>query len=163
MKQNRILIIGGVAAGAKAAARARRRDPGAEITIVESGRLVSYAGCGMPYFIEGQVKELNELMATPVGVIRDGAFFQNVKDVRVLTQTRAERIERVRKTVTIVSSDTGQKRELPYDKLVLATGGVPAEPALEGANLGNVFRLNRPEDALAIRQAVDSGQVKRAV
>lgn len=163
MKQNRILIIGGVATGAKTAARARRRDPGAEITIVEGGRFLSYAGCGMPYFIEGQVKDFKELMATPVGVIRDETFFQNVKNVRVLSQTRAEHIDRGRKTVAVVNVQTGQRSEVPYDKLVLATGGLPAEPRLEGASLRNVFRLNCPDDALAIRQTVDLGQVKRAV
>ena len=73
-----------------AAARARRRDPHADITIVERGRLLSYAGCGMPYYIQGQVRDFHELMSTPVGVIRDGTFFQNVKDIRVLNQTLAE-------------------------------------------------------------------------
>ena len=121
MMQNRILIIGGVATGAKAAARARRRDPHAKITIVERGRLLSYAGCGMPYYIQGHVRDFHELMSTPAGVIRDGAFFQNVKDIRVLNRTLGERIDRTRKTVSVVNVATGEKAELPYDKLVLAT------------------------------------------
>ena len=159
MKDNRILIIGGVATGAKAAARARRREPHAEITIVERGRLLSYAGCGMPYFIQGQVRDFHELMSTPVGVIRAGTFFQTVKDIRVLNQTQAEKIDRAGKTVSVVNVATGEKAELPYDKLVLATGGIPVEPRLEGANLNRVFRLNLPDDALAIREAVEHGQV----
>lgn len=163
LKQNRILIIGGVATGAKAAARARRRDPHAEITIVERGRLLSYAGCGMPYYIQGQVRDFHELMSTPVGVVRDGTFFQNVKDIRVLNQTLAEKIDRARKTVSVVSAASGAKAELPYDKLVLAMGGAPVEPRLEGAQLKGVFRLNAPDDALAIREAVEQGNVKRAV
>ena len=163
MKPTRILIIGGVAAGAKAAARARRRDPHADITIVERGRLLSYAGCGMPYYIQGQVHDFHDLMSTPVGVIRDGTFFQNVKDIRVLNQTLAEKIDRARKTVSVVNVATGEKSELPYDKLVLATGGIPVEPRLEGANLNRVFRLNSPDDALAIREATEHGGVKRAV
>jgi NADPH-dependent 2,4-dienoyl-CoA reductase/sulfur reductase-like enzyme/rhodanese-related sulfurtransferase len=163
MKPNRILIIGGVATGAKAAARARRRDPHAEITIVERGRLLSYAGCGMPYYIQGQVRDFHELMSTPVGVIRDGTFFQNVKDIRVLNQTLAEKMDRTRKTVSVVNVATGEKAELPYDKLVLATGGLPVEPRLEGGNLNRVFRLNLPEDALTIREATEHGNVKRAV
>ncbi len=163
MNPNRILIIGGVATGAKAAARARRRDPHAEITIVERGRLLSYAGCGMPYYIQGQVHDFHELMSTPVGVIRDGTFFQNVKDIRVRNQTLAEKIDRARKTVSVVHVATGEKAELPYDKLVLATGGIPIEPRLEGTNLNRVFRLNLPDDALAIREAIDHGNVKRAV
>lgn len=163
MKQNRILIIGGVATGAKAAARSRRRDPHAEITIVERGRLLSYAGCGMPYYIQGQVRDFHELMSTPVGVIRDGTFFQNVKDVRVLNQTLAETIDRAGKTVGVVNVATGEKTDLPYNKLVLATGGIPVEPRLEGTNLNRVFRLNLPDDALAIREATEHGNVKRAV
>ncbi len=163
MKPNRILVIGGVATGAKAAARARRRDPRADITIVERGRLLSYAGCGMPYYIQGQVHDFHELMSTPVGVIRDGTFFQNVKAIRVLNQTLAETIDRTRKVVTAVNVATGEKTELPYDKLVLATGGIPVEPRLEGANLNRVFRLNLPDDALAIREATEHGDIKRAV
>ena len=163
MKSNRILIIGGVAAGAKAAARARRRDPHADITIVERGRLLSYAGCGMPYYIQGLVHDFHELMSTPVGVIRDGTFFQNVKAIRVLNQTLAEKIDRARKTVSVVKVTTGERAELSYDKLVLATGGVPVEPRMDGANLNRVFRLNAPDDALAIREAVDHGTVQRAV
>lgn len=163
MKPNRILIIGGVATGAKAAARARRRDPHAEITIVERGRFLSYAGCGMPYYIQGQVADFHELMSTPVGVIRDGAFFQNVKDVRVLNQTLAERIDRAGKQVQVIQVASGEKTALPYDKLVLATGGIPLEPRIEGTNLNHVFRLNLPDDALAIREAVEHGKVQRAV
>jgi len=163
MKPKRILIIGGVATGAKAAARARRRDPHADITIIERGRLLSYAGCGMPYYIQGQVHDFHELMSTPVGVIRDGSFFQNVKAIRVLNQTLAEKINRTGRTVDIVNITTGEKATLPYDKLVLATGGIPVEPRIEGANLNRVFRLNLPDDALAIREAVDHGKIKRAV
>ena len=163
MKPTRILIIGGVAAGAKAAARARRRDPHADITLVERGRLLSYAGCGMPYYIQGQVHDFHELMSTPVGVIRDGTFFQNVKAIRVLNQTLAEKIDRAGKTLNTVNVATGEKTDLPYDKLVLATGGIPVEPRMEGADLNRVFRLNSPDDALAIREATEHGNVKRAV
>lgn len=163
MKKNRILIIGGVATGGKAAARARRRDPNAEITIVERGRFLSYAGCGMPYYIQGQVPDFHELMSTPVGVIRDGAFFQNVKDIRVLNLTLAEKIDRAGKQVQVIQVASGEKKALPYDKLVLATGGIPLEPRIEGTNLNHVFRLNLPDDALAIREAVEPGRIKRAV
>ena len=163
MKPTRILIIGGVAAGAKAAARARRRNPHADITLVERGRLLSYAGCGMPYYIQGQVHDFHELMSTPVGVIRDGTFFQNVKAIRVLNQTLAEKIDRAGKTLNTVNVATGEKTDLPYDKLVLATGGIPVEPRMEGADLNRVFRLNSPDDALAIREATEHGNVKRAV
>ncbi|MCG3146926.1 MAG: Coenzyme A disulfide reductase [Verrucomicrobiae bacterium] len=163
MTTNRILVIGGVATGAKAAARARRRDPNAEITIVERGRFLSYAGCGMPYYIQGEVHDFHELMSTPAGVIRDAAFFQNVKDIRVLNQTLAEKIDRAGKKVTVVNTVTGARQDLPYDKLVIATGGVPVEPRIEDTNLNRVFRLNLPDDALAMREAVEHAGIKRAV
>ena len=71
----KVVVIGGVAAGPKAAARFRRLDPTAEITIVEQGDLVSYAGCGTPYYIKGDIHEFNELIETPVGTPRDAVFF----------------------------------------------------------------------------------------
>jgi len=163
MNPHRILVIGGVATGAKAAARARRRDPNAEITIAERGRFLSYAGCGMPYYIQGEVHDFHELMSTPTGVIRDATFFQNVKDIRVLNQTLAEKIDRVGKKVTVVNTVTGERQELPYDKLVIATGGVPVEPRIEGTNLNRVFRLNLPDDALAMRETVEHAGIKHAV
>lgn len=158
----RILVIGGVAAGPKAAARARRLAPEAEITIVERGTLLSYAGCGMPYFIEGKIKEIRDLVCTPVGVPRDVVFFDRVKNIRVLNQTLALSIDRQAKTVEVVKTDTNEHQVLPYDKLVLATGGLPIVPPIEGVQLQRVFRLNHPDDVVAIRQALTSGQVQRA-
>lgn len=154
MPTRRILIIGGVAAGPKAAARARRRDPQAEITILEQGEFVSFAGCGLPYLIGGQVAEARELMCTPVGVVRDAAFFQNVKNIRVLTRTRAVAIDRASKTVTARQLDSGQVLVFPYDKLVLATGSRPVKPALPGADLAGVHTLRSIPDALAIKDAL---------
>ena len=113
--------------------------------------------------IQGEVRDFHELMSTPAGVIRDATFFQNVKDVRVLNQTLAESIDRAAKQVRVVNVVTGEKQDLPYDTLVLATGAVPVEPRFEGTNLNRVFRLNLPDDALAIREAVDHGALERAV
>jgi NADPH-dependent 2,4-dienoyl-CoA reductase/sulfur reductase-like enzyme len=86
MKQNRVLIIGGVATGAKAAARARRRDPHAEITIVERGRLLSYAGCGMPYYIQGQVRDFD---LSEVGLLK-GESPATSENVQRVTDQAAE-------------------------------------------------------------------------
>jgi NADPH-dependent 2,4-dienoyl-CoA reductase/sulfur reductase-like enzyme/rhodanese-related sulfurtransferase len=163
MSAKKILVIGGVAAGPKAAARARRRDPHAEITIVERGELLSYAGCGMPYFIEGKIRDPKDLTTTPDGVPRDQAFFRKVKNIKVLNRTLATAINRREKTVEVVDPPTGQKTTLPYDKLVLATGGLPVEPPVEGLELNNVFRLNHPDHAFAILNAVTSGEVEKAV
>ena len=91
---NRIVVIGGVACGPKAAARARRLDPTADITIIERGDLLSYAGCGMPYYIQGEIESTDELMSTPAGAVRDAAFFKNVKAIHCMSRTLAERIDR---------------------------------------------------------------------
>lgn len=162
MSTCRIVIIGGVATGPKAAARARRRDPGAQITIVERSELISYSGCGMPFYVSGLVKDIGQLACTPVGVPRDPAFFLSTKNVLVLNRTEALAIDRANKRVLIRSLETGQEQYLPYDKLVIATGGLPVVPPIPGLELEGVYRLNHPDDAVAIRQAIASGQVKRA-
>ncbi len=157
MTTNRIVIIGGVACGPKAAARARRRDPSADITIIERGDLLSYAGCGMPYYIQGQVETMDELMMTPAGALRDEAFFKGVKAINVMSRTLAERIDRERKVVEVVSLETAVRHEVPYDKLVLATGADAAVPPCSGVDLKGIFRLNHPYDAEGIRKAISDG------
>jgi len=128
----KIVVIGGVAAGPKAAARARRLDPGAEITIVEREELLSYAGCGLPYYISGMVENRNDLMATPIGVLRDPGFFAKIKGIRVLNRTEAVAIDRANHQIEVRSKGAAQTEWLPYDKLILATG---AEPATSTAGL----------------------------
>lgn len=156
----KIVVIGGVAAGPKAAARARRRDPNAEITIIEKGELFSYAGCGMPYYIEGVVHDVKELMCTPVGVVRDASFFRKVKDIEVLGMTEAVKIDRSSKKVAVKTLETGKISDLKYDALVLATGAYPTPLPIEGIHLGRVHHLNRPEDAHSIRSALEQGAKK---
>lgn len=151
----KIVIIGGVAAGPKVAARARRLDPEAEITIVERGRLVSYAGCGMPFYLAGQIKDYNELFTTPYGVKRDEDFFLSERNVRVLTLTEAVAVDRKKKEVRVVDLADNKEFLLPYDRLVLATGSEPVVPPLEGINLKGVHRLNRPEDVLKIKEELE--------
>jgi NADPH-dependent 2,4-dienoyl-CoA reductase/sulfur reductase-like enzyme/rhodanese-related sulfurtransferase len=159
----KVVVIGGVATGPKAAARLRRLDPTAEITIVERDDLVSYAGCGTPYYIKGDIAEFGDLIETPVGTPRDAVFFRKVKDIRVLVRTLAQKIDRDTKVVSVVRMDTGEQQDLPYDKLVLATGGTPFLPPIPGIDLKHVFTLRSPHDASAIRDAIDSGRAKRAV
>ena len=125
--------------------------------------LVSYAGCGTPYYIKGDIAEFGELIETPVGTPRDAVFFRNVKDIAVLTRTLAESIDRERKVVSVVDLETSKRKELPYDKLVLATGGTPIRPPIPGVDLGHVYTLRSPHDGRAIRDAIESGRVKRAV
>jgi len=157
----KIVIIGGVAAGPKAAARARRRDPNAEIIIIEKGKLLSYAGCGMPYFISGDVPDCNALICTPAGTVRNAVFFQNVKDIKALTQTFAESIDRENKRVNIVSLETQEHSYISYDKLVIATGSTHFRPPLQGSELYRIFALGHPDDAIAIHETARSEDVKK--
>ncbi|SMB99634.1 NADPH-dependent 2,4-dienoyl-CoA reductase, sulfur reductase [Thermanaeromonas toyohensis ToBE] len=159
----KIVIIGGVATGPKAAARARRLDPEAEITLVEQGSFLSYAGCGMPYYIAGVVKEMEELMCTPAGVVRDAAYFKGIKGINVLTRTRALSIDRQAKEVRVMNLETGEVKTLPYDKLILATGSTPVRPPIPGLDLGRVYTLGNLEEAAAIRDALASGRVEKVV
>ena len=157
----KIVIIGGVATGPKAASRARRRDPNAEIIMIEKGRLLSYAGCGMPYFISGDIPDCNELMCTPAGIVRNSVFFQNVKDIKALTRTFAESIDRENKKVNIVNLETQEHSSISYDKLVLATGSVHFRPPIEGSDLHRIFVLGHPDDAIAIHETARSKDVNK--
>ena len=162
-KKIKVVVIGGVAVGPKTAARLRRLNPEAEITIVEKGKVLSYAGCGMPYYVSGDVAESKNLMDTPAGVIRDSLFFLNVKGITVLDHTLAEKIDRKAKTVSVVHLETGESKTLPFDKLVLATGGSPIELPIQGKELNHVFRMWQPEDALSIREFIHGKKPKKAV
>jgi NADPH-dependent 2,4-dienoyl-CoA reductase/sulfur reductase-like enzyme/rhodanese-related sulfurtransferase len=148
----KILIVGGVAAGPKVAAKIMRLNPAAEVTVLEKGKFLSYAGCGLPYYVSGQVKEQKELMSTPVGVVRDVPFFQKVKNVKVLNETEALEIDRTRKRVRARQKGQAEDVWLDYDKLVLATGAKPIVPPLPNVQLGNIFTLHGVHDAEAIKE-----------
>lgn len=151
----KILIIGGVAAGATAAARARRLDENAEITIVEKGPFVSFANCGLPYFISGDIKRRAKLLLqTPEGFL--GRY-----NVNVLINTEATEIKRNEKKVVVQGAD-GIK-ELSYDKLILAQGGSPIIPDIEGINSEHVFKLWTIPDMDRIHKYIEQNTPKNAV
>ena len=108
-KMKKIVVIGGVAVGLKAASKARRNDPEAQITVVERGEIVSYGACGMPYFVAAEVDQVNELMKTPTGVLRTPAYFKSIKNIEVLPQTEALKIDRQAKTVLVKNLVTGEE------------------------------------------------------
>ncbi len=156
MSATRIVIIGGVAAGPKTAARARRLDPGADITIIERDKYISYAGCGMPFYLAGSVREFGQLFTTAYGVTRDENYFRREKGVRVLTGHEALEIDRKKKEVIGKNLNTGEEFIIPYEKLVIATGSSPLIPPIEGIGLKGVFRLNHPEDARGIKESIEN-------
>jgi len=162
-ERKRIIIIGGVAAGPKAAAKARRTDPTAEITIVERGVFLAYAGCGLPFYISGQVAEQKDLMTSAIGESRDPEFFKLIKDIRVLSPAEAVAIDRERKEVEIRRLRTESSERLPYDKLILATGSSSVLPKLKGLQKKNVFTLYGVEDAEGLKRQLTAEEAKDAV
>ena len=159
----RVVVVGGVSAGAKAAARIARLDPDAEVTVVEKGQFLSYAGCGLPYYISGTVQEQRALLSSPLGDVRDSSFFHALKNVRTLDQTEATEIDRAGRTVRIRRLTDGTETELRYDNLVLATGARAAIPRFEGTDLDGVYTLHGVEDAEAIRGRLRDPQAKEVV
>ncbi len=145
----KIVIVGGVAAGPKVAAKIMRNSPDVQVTVVEKGEFLSYAGCGLPYYVSGVVKEQQELMSTPVGVVRDAAFFQKVKNFTARNHTEAIAINKEKKTITIKSEQV--EEELAYDDLVLCTGASPVIPPIPGRELEGVYKLHGVEDAEGIK------------
>lgn len=153
-----IVIIGGMACGPKTAARARRRDPNARITIVEQGPTVSEGTCGLPYYMGGRIQNEKALL------IRTPQQFKEGSNVDILGWTRATKIDRKARKVEMVDVNTGATSSLPYDRLVIATGAVPFVPAgLKGASLEGVFTLTKVADANRIIAALASNNAKKAV
>jgi len=159
----KILIIGGVAAGPKTACRAKRLMPDAEVTIIDQDNLISYGGCGIPYFVSGDVSDEKELRNTSFHMTRDEAFFMRAKGVRALTKTRALTIDRKAKCVQVENLASGIRENIPYDNLVLATGAKPNVLPIPGADLDGVFTISDLHQAIAIKDRIARGEVGRAV
>ncbi len=154
------VIIGGVAAGMKTAARLRRRDPEANIIVLERGPSLSYGACGFPYYISGEVKSFKVFDHIPQGLPRDAAFFKNTKGIDARTGCNVTAIDRKNKTVAY--EENGLQKTLPYDYLVLGTGATPVKLNLPGADLKGIHSFWFPWDVLAVEEEIKSGQVKEA-
>ncbi len=159
----RVVIIGGVACGTKAACRLRRLDPDVEITVIEKGDLVSYGACGLPYYVEGAFDDIQELVNTPIGVPRTPPFFKNAKGVDVQLGKEALQINRDNKTITVKVLEDGSTTDLPYDTLVLAVGGAPVRPPIDGLGLENLWFMTHPNDAEGLLKEMSAQRFKRAV
>lgn len=159
----RVLIIGGVACGPKTAARLRRLLPEADITMIERDSLVSYGACGLPYYVEGEFHNIKELTHTQVGLPRTPVFFDKTKGFKVLTRTEALAINRADKSVRVKNLDTDDESDLPYDKLVLATGGFAFKPPIPGIDLKNIWFMTHPEDARTLVEEIEARGFEKAV
>ena len=159
----RVVIVGAVALGPKAACRLKRLLPEADVTVVDQDRFVSYGGCGIPYYLSEDVLDETALMKTSFHVLRDPLFFQQAKGVKVLPRTRALALDREGRSVRIRDLDSGEERDLPYDRLILGTGSVPIIPPVPGADLENVFAVSNLQNALDIKRTIIGQDVTSAV
>ncbi|MGC8872010.1 MAG: FAD-dependent oxidoreductase [Caldimicrobium sp.] len=156
-----VVVIGANTCGAKAACRVKRLNPKVEVILIDKDDLISYGACGIPYFVSGDVPNENALRETPYHVVRDENFFRNVKELTVLTKTLAEEIDRKRKTVRVRYLDSGKIEEIPYDKLVIATGSKPRILNLPGIDLEGVYSLSNLHKAIEIKEKIAKGEVER--
>jgi NADPH-dependent 2,4-dienoyl-CoA reductase/sulfur reductase-like enzyme/rhodanese-related sulfurtransferase len=152
----KVVVIGGVALGPKAACRIKRVAPDADVTMVDASKLISYGGCGIPYYVSGDVSDHQQLQETSFHMVRDEKFFQSCKDFKVMTETRALSIDRKAKTVLVQGKD-GAQTVLPYDKLVLGTGSTPRKLPIPGRELSNVFTVATLDEAIRIKEKIAGG------
>ena len=153
----KILIIGGVAAGATAAAKVRRISPDAQITMLEAGPDISFANCGLPYYIGGDIKSRSKL------ILQSPESFKDQYDVDVHVNTVVLSINRAENKVVTTNSQNGEKRIFEYSKMILAQGGRPIKPTLPGANQDHVFTLWTLEDMDKISNHLETKKPKTAV
>ena len=147
-----LVVIGGVAAGLSAAARARRIDPRLDITVLEKGPVVSYGACGLPYYVEGRVRDINQL------IVYTPEYFRKERRIDVRTGARVIAIAHPRREVVLESGE-----RIRYESLVIATGARPDALGIAGAQQPHVFTLHTLEDAERLRSFIREKQAKRGV
>ena len=162
MAQN-IVVVGAVALGPKAACRFKRLEPESQITMIDRSSIISYGGCGIPYFISGDVSDPQQLQSTSFNMLRDEKFFDDAKDIRVMTNTQAVMIDRKAKVVHTLNVIDGKNDILPYDKLVLGTGSRPKQLKIPGSDLKGIFPVSDMRTAIEIKEKISGGSVGKAL
>ncbi len=152
-----IMVIGGVAAGTKAAAKLLRQDRDARVTVYTKAKDISYAGCGLPYYIGGGIESRDEL------IVNTPQKYAALTGAEVKTGLEAVRVDPAAKVVTFRNVDTGEHTEETYEKLIVATGAEPFVPPVAGTDLPGVFTVRTPDDAIAIRAYADEQKCRTAV
>ncbi|MDD5100297.1 MAG: FAD-dependent oxidoreductase [Syntrophales bacterium] len=160
--RRRIVVVGGSASGPKAAAKARRIDNNAEVTILQKEADLSMASCGYPYYVGGYFEDRNMLICTPTGVVRDPKFYLNAKDIAAKVNTEVIAIDRAKRTVSFRHTVTGETGQMAYDKLILATGAVPRMPPIPGTDLQGITTLQSMRDADFLRKVRDERKIRKA-
>jgi NADPH-dependent 2,4-dienoyl-CoA reductase/sulfur reductase-like enzyme len=147
-KKNKIVVIGGVAAGTSAASKAKRVDPDCDVTILQDESLVSYGACGMPYVIEGIIDNFEKLIE------RSANTFKKQYDIDVVVNTRAEKIDRIKQEILATNLETNEQMTLEYDSLVVASGARPIIPPIKGVDLDGVVFLRNYGDGEKIKARI---------
>ena len=153
----KVLIIGGVAAGTKTAAKLKREDRSSEVIVLTKDKDISYAGCGLPYYVGGLIESRDEL------IVNTPQKYAGLTGVEVRVGKEAIALDADKKQVTVKDVDTGEEEVCSYDKLVLSVGASPAVLPVEGTEKQGVFKMRTPDDASAIRSYVEEKGVKKAV
>ena len=153
----KIIIVGGVAAGATAAAKVRRISPDAQITMLEAGPDISFANCGLPYYIGGDIKSRSKL------ILQSPESFKEQYNVDVHVHTLVSAIDKDKHVIKTLDTRSGEQKTFEYTKLILAQGGRPIKPTLPGADASHVFTLWTLEDMDKIASFIDEKKPKTAV
>lgn len=153
----KILVIGGVAAGTKAAAKCKRENRADQVMVITKGADISYAGCGLPYYVGGSIEDKAEL------IVNTPQKYQGLTGVEVRTLREATHVDPVGKKVTVKNLENGEEETYDYDKLIIATGASAVKPPIEGIDLPGVFPMRSPEDAVTMRDYLTQNDVKKAV
>ena len=153
----KVLVIGGVAAGTKTAAKLKRMNRDTEITIVTKGRDISYAGCGLPYYVGNVIPDKEAL------IVNTPAKFSGLTGVQVMNEREVYRLDPGQKKAFARNLRTGAEEEYTYDSCIVASGASPVIPPVEGVTLPGVFPMRTPEDAIEARDYLEHTGAKRAV
>ena len=160
---HKVIIIGGMAAGCKAAARLSRLSADYQITILEKNNIVSFGNCGLPFYASGDIDDLYELSKTAYGVVRDEKYFREVKGIKVLTNTEVIEIDPEKFHVKCKATEKKDIFELKYDSLILATGSKALRPRFPYPKSMRVSSFHSPSDAKSFRDEAQKGKIKKAL
>lgn len=152
-----VVVIGGVAAGTKAAAKLMRQDRSAQVTVYTKAQDISYAGCGLPYYVGGSIATREEL------IVNTPAKYSALTGVNVKTGMEAIAVDAQKKQVTLKNVATGETASVDYDRLIIATGAEPFVPPVAGTDLAGVFTMRTPDDATGLRSYVEQNHCRSAV
>jgi len=155
----KLIVIGASAAGMKAACRAKRLLQDCEVTVFDRYEHISYGACGLPYYLSGDIENIEALMKTPYGIKRDADFFVNSKGIIVKTPFEVNNIDTSNKFVNVKDLKSGETSEVSYDKLVIATGASSNKPPIPGIDSEKVDFFKSVDDAVKLKGLLEKGEL----